>query len=465
MSRRLPVALLVLLAAGPAAAGAAGEAPGGTGLLDIAEAAMTRHPALNQAQALREAAGHSLRDAYIGLGPRATLVLDRATERLDVLRSSTSVYRTGISEFRNRGTTIEVVQPLFDARIFAQLSGAHATLRRTRVELDGIRQRILFEVVQSYLTALGAADGHTLAAAEELALRRQTQEIEQRARLGLATAADFDEVTARLRAAEAQTQSAAAAVNESFATLERRSGQRVAGIAPLGGRFPMPEPEPASPDAWVAKANLGNPEVLAAVGAAEEARAQALGAAAATLPRVDLRFTQERPVTGGSVYGGGSALEDRTLLFRLSVPLFNAEGAGYPAFAARSRQRAAQYRVDDQRLDVEERVRLTFEEVVANARKEPSLRAAAEAQARVAAAKRQRLASGVLRLKEVLDTERELYTAERNLLATRYNYLLNLMGLKRLSGDLSEADILYLDAMLDRRQRAVGRVEVAHAGR
>jgi len=460
MSRHLPFALLVLLSATPAAADA-----GGTSLLEIAEVAVNRHPALAQAQALRQAAGHSLRDAYIGLGPRATLVLDQATERLDVIRSSTSIYRTGVSEFRNRGTTIEVVQPLFDPRIFAQLSGAHAGLRRAKVELDGTRHRILFEVVQAYLTVLGAADGHGLAQAEERTLRRQAQEIGQRARLGLATAADIDEVTARLRTAEAQTLAAAAALNETFASLERRAGQRIDRLAPLGGRFPMPEPAPAQPDAWVEKANAANPEVLAAVGAADEARAQALGAAAAVLPRFDLRFTQARPVTGGSVYGGGSALEDRTLLFRLTVPLFNAEGAGYPAIAARSRHRAALYRVDDQRLEIEERVRSTFEEVVSNARREASLRGAAEAQGRVAAAKRQRLASGVVRLKEVLDAERDAFAAERALLAGRYNYLLNLMGLKRLAGDLSEADILYLDAMLDRRQRAIGRVEVAHAAR
>ncbi|MBL6458517.1 TolC family protein [Belnapia sp. T6] len=456
--------LAALVVAAPAARADA-PASGGIGLLDLAEAALAQHPTMRQAAAGRDAARHAVRDAYIGLGPRANMVFDTARERLDVFRSSTPVYRIGVSEFSNRGMTLEVVQPLFDARVFAQLAGAHATLRRAREELDGVRQRVLFEVVQAYLTALGSADGHAIASAEERTLRRQMQEVEQRGRLGLATPADADEVAARLRGAEAQTMAAAAALNEAIAGLERRTARRIAGIAPLGGRIPMPEPSPPTPETWVERARDRNAEVLVAQEAANEARAQALNAAAGTLPRVDLRFTQSHQVTGGSVYGGGSGIDDRTLLFRLTVPLFNGDGGGYPYFAARARHRASLYRVEDQRLEVEQQVRGAFEEVVSNARREPALLRAAEAQARVVVSKRQRLVGGVLRLKEVLDAERDQFQAERAVLSGRYNYLLNLMGLKRLAGDLSEADILYLDAMLDRRGRAIGRVEVAHATR
>jgi TolC family type I secretion outer membrane protein len=428
------------------------------GIAELADRAGASHPAILQAEALRGAAGHSLRDAYMGFAPRANLIFDRSGERLNVIRSENLLYQPGNRAFANRGYTLEVVQPLFDARLFAQLRGSHAALRRSREELSGVRQRVLFELVQGYLTVLAAHDGLLVARAEEDVLRRQWNELRSRAQLGLSAPTDADEVEARLAQAEAQRIAAESTLNANFAALERRAGMRVGALAPLAGRIPMAPPQPVEPQPWVEMALRGNPDVRALDAAMVEARALAEQQAAALLPRFDLRFTQNRADTGGTVYGGGSVIADRVLLFRLTVPLFNPDGAGTPYFAANSRSVAARHRAADARLDIEERVRVAFEEVVSNARREATLVSALTAQQRVTLGKRQRFTAGLLRIREVLDSERDLAQAQRNLLGARYNYLLNLMMLKRLTGDFAEADILYIDGLLDRRAAVVDRI-------
>ncbi|MCQ4159244.1 TolC family protein [Roseomonas sp. GC11] len=461
----MALALALSLALAAPAVAQAPAAPAGpvavqeaTGLAELAERAGGGHPQLRQAEAGQDAARFSLRDAYLGLAPRANIVFDRGDQRLNVIRTDNYLYRLGVNNFRNQGYTLEVVQPIFDPRVFAQLRGAHASLRRARDELTAARQRTLFDLMQAYLTTLAAYDGHQVARAEEEVLARQMGEMQARMRLGLASEADANEVEARLRAAEAQRMAAASALNESFASLERRAGFRVGPLAPLAARIPMVPPSPADPDEWVREARARNADLRALESASTEARAMAETQAAALLPRLELRMTQDRSDSGGTVYGGGSTISDRTLLFRLTVPLFNPDGGGYPVFAARARYQASLYRLEDQRLDVEEKVRIAFEEVVSNAQRDRTLLQALEAQTRNVAGKQARYAAGTLRIKEVLDSERDLYQAQRNLLAARYNYLMNFMMLKRLAGDFAEADLLYIDSALDRRAAPVRRL-------
>ena len=448
---------LLLLAATSLALSLPAGAQEVIGLAELIDRASNAHPQVLQAAAGRDAARHSLRDAYLGLTPRANLVFDRSSERLDVISTTNALYRVGVNNFRNQGYTLEMVQPIFDGRLLAQLRGSHASLRRAREELSATRQRTVFELMQAYLTVLAAYDGFQLAKAEEDVLRRQMAEISTRARLGLANEGDLDEVDARLRSTEAQRMAAETALNSSFASLERRAAMQVGLIAPLSARIPMSAPTPATPDAWVREALAQNPDLRALDSATMEARAAVEAQLGAMLPRVDFRAMIAQSDTGGSVYGGGSNINDRILQFRLTVPIYNPDGAGTPIFAARSRLAASRYRLEDQRLEIEERVRIAFEEVSSNARRERTLVQGLEAQNRVTAAKRQRYRAGLIRLKESLDSERDLYQAQRDLLASRYNYLLNLMMLKRLTGDFAEADILYIDSALDRRATPIGR--------
>ena len=449
---------LVLLALGGAQAGAAEDPP--VSLSVLYDSAIANSPVLGQARAGLDASGHGVRDAYVGLGPRVNWVFDNSRERLQIYRSSNPLYTVGISNFGNHSNTFEVVQPLVDGRLLGQIRVAWATLRRNRQEVDSVRQRLTFELIQAYLVALGAFDGYDVALAEQAALGRHHDEIEVRVARGLSSQSELDEVTARLASARAAGINAAAMLDESFATLERRSGRGVAALYPLSSRIAMPKPDPATPQDWVTQARLQNPDVLAAVSASDEAWALVETQVGALLPRLEFRFTQSRIDSGGSVYGPGSLNSDRTGLFRLTIPLFNSEGQGTPVFAARSRFQAQRYKAEDQRQDVEERVRTGFAEVISNAGRADQLAVAADAQSRVVESRRQRFSAGVARITDVLDSERDFFQYRRQELSSRYNYLLNMVSLKRLAGTISPDDIAFIDTQLDHSTRLIRRVDL-----
>ena len=416
--------------------------------MDLLRDALRDSPGLNSAQATHDATRIDVVNAYIGLGPRANWVFDTSREQLNVKRSSNNVYKVGLSNFNTYANTLEVIQPLFDPRLFAQLHGAYAGLHRSRAELDAVRQKTVFELIQAYLIALGSADALALSKAEQASLDKQNEMMEVRIARGLANQSDADELTARLMQARAQTQAASATVLESFATLEHRAAAPVDAVLPLAGPIAMPPPMPASVQDWVDTARGRNPEVIALSDAANEAFATFEAQGAAALPRVELRFTQHRTEAGGSGYGGGDLPSDRTLLLRVTVPLFNGDGNGYPAVAAHARYQAAKYRIEDQRREVTDRVHTAYEEVVGNAVREKDLVRAAVVQARVVESRQQKYGLGLMRIIDVLDAQRDLAQIRRQLLASRYNYLLNLMQLKRLAGDISDADVAFIDADL-----------------
>ncbi len=460
MTRLLHTLAILLALACPAAAAPAPlpSATVGQGLTELLVQALSGSPAIGGAEATQTAANRASIDALLGFAPRASWVFDNSRERLNVKRSNSPVYHVGISNFGNYGNTLQILQPLFDPRLLAQLHGSSFGKDRARAELDGARQKVIFEVIQSYLITLGSADALAAARAEEASLNRQHEQTQLRAQRGLGSQVDLDEVTSRLMQSRSQLTTAEVTLSESFAGLEHRVAGRVTALLPLAGPIGMAPPSPADPQVWVDQAKAHNPDVLVLEGAAGEAFATFEQQGAALSPRVDLTYTQNRAETGGSVYGGGSLTTDRTVLFRLTVPLFNAEGTGYPVLAAHARYRAAKYRIEDQRLDVEERVRVAYEEIGANATRADQIARAAAAQERVVQAKREKFSAGLIRITEVLDAERDLFQVRRQLLAARYNYLLNLMQLKRLAGDISEADAAFIDADLERGGPVVVRV-------
>jgi predicted outer membrane repeat protein len=440
--------LAAMSSAAPLAAAEATQKP--QGLTELLIQALRNSPAIAGAEASNTAANRSLIDALIGFAPRASWVFDNSRERLNVKRSSNAIYQVGISNFGNYGNTLQVSQPLFDPRIFAQLHGANETLKRVRAELDGARQKAIFEMIQSYLVALGSADALAVSRSEEQSLANQRDQMALRVQRGLASPPDLDEVTSRLLQSRAQRTTAEAALREAFSTLDHRVAGHVEAVLPLGGPIAMPAPQPADVEAWVTQAKLHNPDVRALDFAAGEAWSVFEQQGAALLPHLDATFTQNRSESGGSIYGGGSLTTDRTLLFRLTIPLFNADGNGYPVLAAHARAQAARYKTEDEKLDIEERVRIAYEEILANISRAGDVARAAEAQQRVWQSKRDRYAAGLIRITEVLESEKDLYQVRRVLLAARYNYLLNLMQLKRLAGDISESDAAFIDALLQR---------------
>jgi outer membrane protein len=440
----------LLVFAGVLVAGTASAQDRPARLWDLYLAANHDNPALGAAQEGVNASTDSLHDAYFGLlAPRANAIFDKSREKQQVYRTDNPLFTTGKTYFGNYSRTLEIVQPIFDARLLAQLHGAYASADRAEHELDSAQQKLAYDLIEAYLLALGSADSLHLAQTEEAALTQHVREVRRRMEAGLAHQTDLEEVSARQGTSAAQAYAAGAALGEAFAAIERRTGIEIAAIVPLANTIGMAPPQPNKADDWVAAAVANNPDLKALDDSTLEALAHYEASLGADAPRVELRFTDNRLDAGSSLYGGGALTSDRTLLLRLTVPLFNADGNGYPVFSDRAKWREAKYKLDDQKREIEQKVQSAFIEVASNSQRARVLGDAAASQQRVVDEKHQRFRSGLTTITDVLDSERDAYQAQRALLSARYNYLLNLMLLKRLAGAISRDDVAMIDAELN----------------
>lgn len=450
------IGLGVVLAFSLGMAGPA-SAQNGWSLTDVYRLA-SDHPSVKAARAGRDAAGYSVGDAWFGLAPRAQLLHERQRVRQEVVSTENPVYQTGVGNYGNYGRTLEVVWPIFDARNFAQLGAAYAAARRSGHIRSLAEQKMVYSTIEAYLLTLAALDSFRLATAEVRALQERSRDIGARLERGLGNESERDEADARLARAQSQEIAAAAAVGEAFAALRRVTGEDVGSLYTLRTGFPMLRPDPGSAEAWVAAAFDGNPELRALQENSVEAKYQVGKAIGQNLPRLDMRYTENYLDSGGSLYGGGARTDERNMSLRLTVPLFNPDGQGYPMFAAKEKYSESKYNLDDRRRTIEEKVRTAYLEILSNATRDAVLVRGAALQRKLTMSLRERFRAGLGTSTAILDAERDYFRAEREVLSGRYNYLLNMMQLKQLSGLISVGDIGYVNSLLNTRGKPVGRV-------
>jgi len=165
-------------------------------------------------------------------------------------------------------------------------------------------------------------------------------------------------------------------------------------------------------------------------------------------PTVDLELSQTTRDAGGTVFGGGSEVEDRVFMLRIEMPI-------YLGGSVSSKQREASLYYQAER---EELLRISRK---AKRETEKGFRGILNAIERVAARGKEVAAQEeVLKLKQagyranlytnmsVLDAEQDLYSAKRDLAGAQYEYILNSLRLKATVGELSETDLIDLNGWL-----------------
>lgn len=425
-------------------------AAGAVSLMQLYGDAQTDNPGLKAAEAGVRAANYEVHDAYFGYLPRATMVFNPQREYQHVISTDNPVYQVGSRYFPNSGYSFQLLQPIIDFGAMARIVGAHAEQRNEAAQLTALRQKTTYDLIESYLLALAALDSQRLAAAEEQTYVQHREEIERRLARGMANRTELAEIDARIDKARSDQIISRAGVEKAISILQRVTTQRVAALLPMQGTIPMPSPVPSNVEAWVNSANQSNPEIKAMAAQADVADAEFKRMIGESLPRLDIILSDERLNAGGSLYGGGADTDQQIAELRLTVPLFNADGRGYPAFAGNEKRAQARYAEQDKQLDIDQRVRAAFADALRDSEAAVSLAAAAHNHLVVRDDIQRRFNAGVAPISDVIDAERDYVRAQREMLASHYNYLIAMMQLKRLTGTISEDDVRYVDTLLDR---------------
>jgi len=408
-----------------------GAASPGT-LLELSQQALQADPEWLAAQSTEKASAEAYPQALSYLLPNAS-----------VTSTYTDTHQDGNTS--SRSDKLEITQSLFNLGSFAGLSQADLKTEKAKVVLRDEADALKLRVTERYFDVLTAQDGVTFAEAEEKALARQLDQAKLRLEVGLIPITDVLEVQARFDTSVAAT---IAARNELDSALE--SLKTVVG-PDVNNSLPVMKPDaefltldPASMDEWSDLAIQNNVDLVQARLNLEIADKELDIKRSGHFPSLNLIGTVNR-------YDGQDSqnvLNNETIALKLTVPLFAGGLTSSESRAASYSYEAAKSDLELSRRETMRAVRDAYRGTQAAMSRVKALKAAEESAQSALNSVEQGLTVGTRTIVDVLDAQSSWYKARRDLSEERYNYVISVLKLQRTAGNLSDASIERVNAML-----------------
>ena len=236
-------------------------------------------------------------------------------------------------------------------------------------------------------------------------------------------------------------------------------GREVFSLTALGNNLNISEPFPNSKEEWVKTALENNYQLKAAYLRRDAAKSNARSAASNHLPKIDIVGSASESETnqfnyeGFEINGQGipvpAVTGRRNYAIQMSVPIF--QGG---AVSSRRKQAYSQYNeADENTLFTERRViqeiRSQFSNVVTlvanvNAQEQAVISATSALEATQVGYK-----VGTRNVVDLLQAEKTLYSAEKNLANAKYDYILANLRLALAAGTISPSNIVEINNILN----------------
>ena len=361
-------------------------------------------------------------------------------------------------QYNSFSTSARVTQPLFRLDTWFQYRQSKSLTDAAEADFAFEQQNLLVRTAELYFGVLRAIDNLNAAISEEKAIKKQLDQAKQRFEVGLSAITGVQEAQLAFdlsKASRIRTEGSLYSARESLNAL---IGREIFSLNELGDGLLIDLPTPSSKETWVELALENNYQLKAAYLRKKAAKSSARSVASNHLPKIDIVGSQSESETnqfnyeGFNINGQGipvpSVTGRRNYAIQLSMPLF--QGG---AVNSRRKQAYSQYeRANENTLFTERRiiqeVRSQFSNVLTlvanvNAQKQAVISATSALEATQVGYR-----VGTRNVVDLLQAEKNLYSAEKNLANAKYDYILANLRLGLASGTITPADIVKINNLL-----------------
>jgi outer membrane protein len=361
-------------------------------------------------------------------------------------------------QYNSFSTSARVTQPLFRLDTWFQYRQSKSLTDAAEADFAFEQQNLLVRTAELYFGVLRAIDNLNAAISEEKAIKKQLDQAKQRFEVGLSAITGVQEAQLAFdlsKASRIRTEGSLYSARESLNAL---IGREIFSLNELGDGLLIDLPTPSSKEKWVELALENNYKLKAAYLRKKAAKSSARSVASNHLPKIDIVGSQSESETnqfnyeGFNIDGQGipvpSVTGRRNYAIQLSMPLF--QGG---AVNSRRKQAYSQYeRANENTLFTERRiiqeVRSQFSNVLTlvanvNAQKQAVISATSALEATQVGYR-----VGTRNVVDLLQAEKNLYSAEKNLANAKYDYILANLRLGLASGTITPADIVKINNLL-----------------
>ena len=354
-----------------------------------------------------------------------------------------NVLRGGTTNFESYNYGVNVTQPIYRKQIRAQFEQAKSQVAQADKQLVLAQQSLILRTSKAYFDVLLAQDKINLISAQEAAINKQLEQAKANFEVGTSTITDFNEAQARFDLVKAQE---IAALNE--LEVKKRSIQAIIGILPqplIGVREDLlaQSPEPVEMEKWVEVAEQNSLVIGLQQQALEIATQEVERQYAGHMPTLDAVAGYVNNYATGTLtgLGSGSDITSASIGLQLQIPIYQ---GGLVTSKVREAVANKQKATEDLEL-AKRQADLDARSAYLNL---ASSVAQIKAYEQALSSSQSQLDStnlgyevGVRTSVDVLNAQQQFFSAKRDLLQSRYTYLVNILSLRSAVGLLSAADL------------------------
>ncbi|MFT4192484.1 MAG: TolC family outer membrane protein [Comamonas sp.] len=344
---------------------------------------------------------------------------------------------------------ITATQPLYRPANVATYEQGLRRIDAAQAVLAEVDQDLIVRVSQAYFEALASLDSLTFVRAQKAAVAEQLASAKRHFEVGTTTVTDSREAQAQYDLVLAEEIAAENTWRVRQLALAQLTGLPAAEPITLARPITLPTLEARDPSVLVAQAQQAHPRIRQAEMARDSAELETRKAEAGRLPTVDASVGYLMThVRNGNTLSSPNRRHEATVALTFSLPLYAGGAIQNRLRETLALQDKAGIDLEGVRRQTEQDVRTALLNQRANTSRVRALEAAEASSQSALEANQLGYEVGVRINIDVLNAQSQLYQTKRDLAQARYDVLLGELQLRQAAGDLSEDDLIRLDAQL-----------------
>jgi outer membrane protein len=425
-----------------------------TNLAEVYQAAAENDPVLGAAKEVYAARKEIVPQTRAGLLPNVNVFGVASNNRLEYPGAEVTDLTTGQrvnvpgDSYNQHSWQAQLVQPILDMPAYFNYRGAQARSAQAGHEYTAAEQALIVRVVGAYLNVLRGQDLVDSTSAEEAAVKRQQEQVQQRFDVGLVAITDVLDATAAYDNSVVRRIVAEGEQGIFFETLFTLTGNSYEEIDRISASLPIVNPDPIDEEIWVSTGLSSNPLVLASrelqVAAQRELRARQSG----HLPTLDALASYTTADTDGHSFLGGQT-DQRAYSLQMQMPIYQGGFVNSKVREARYRLLESQELVRDREWTVSRDIRNLIRNVTIDVQRVEARLKSIKSSESALEATQTGYEVGTRNIVDVLQAQQRLYLSQFELANARYQYMFELMQLKQAAGVIVEDDLMDLNSFAD----------------
>lgn len=418
---------------------------GGTDLWETYQQAVKNDPKLKAALHRKDGALESVPQSRAALLPSANLSAQRSRYEQNTQDKD---------KYDASGFNLSINMPILHLERWAGLNMAETGVRMAKISFDMAQQEQILRVAERYFNILSAAETLSVALAEETAMERQLSLATEGLATGTAIITDVQEAQTGVDFAKAQVVAARNTVIVRQRELTELIGPTdgLVELAPLKKEIPLKEPDPSSAEQWVVTGMQGNLGLQITQAKLQQATQGVEKARSGHLPTVDLSAGHQFSDSEGSNFwtGGVPTTKTNYMTMQMNLPLFAGGATQSQVRQSLRAEEEARFEEERSRNETETAIRSAYLDVSTGIAQAQAYAKALTSSSSALQTTRESHAAGLRTTLDVLNAEKDVFRAMRNLADARYRYILGALRLKFTAGQLSGQDLSNINEWLQK---------------